>query len=123
MTTKAKKMTKKDYFNALLTIPEVGTNEALVAFIEHEIDLLENKNKGDKKPTATQTANNGIKEAILNSMEDKMLYTITDLQKKVPECAELSNQKVAALVRQLIEAGQVERIEEKRKAYFRKVLV
>ena len=52
-----------------------------------------------------------------------MLYTITDLMKKVPECAELSNQRVSALVRQLIDAGKVERIEEKRKAYFRKVLV
>lgn len=123
MTNKPKKMTKKDYFDALLNIPEVGTNEELVAFIEHEIDLLENKGKGDKKPTATQIANNEIKEAILNGMEEKVLYTITDLQKKIPECEELSNQKVNALVHLLITEKRVERIEEKRKAYFRKALV
>ena len=46
-------------------------------------------------------------------------YTISDLMKLVPECADLTNQRVSALVRQLIAEGSVERYEEKRKAYFR----
>jgi hypothetical protein len=33
-------------------------------------------------------------------------------------CAELSNQRVSALVRQLLSEGKVERFEEKRVAYF-----
>lgn len=122
MTNKVKKMTKKDYFNELLNIEAVKENEALVAFIEHELELLANKNKGDKKPTAQQTANNGIKEKILNLLKvSEKAMTITEIQKADAELSEMSNQKVAALVRQLIEAGSVERIEEKRKAYFKAV--
>ena len=116
-----KKMTKRDYFNALLAIDAVSADETLVDFINHELELLAKKNSAEKKPTAVQTANNGIKEAILDGMENGKMYTITDLIKEIDACAELTNQRVSALVRQMIEDGKVERIEEKRKAYFRKV--
>ena len=119
--TNSKKMTKRDYFNSLLVIDEVANNPELVNFIEHELELLAKKNSAEKKPTAVQTANNGIKESILEGMEDGKKYTITDLIKEIDACAELTNQRVSALVRQMIEDGKVERIEEKRKAYFRKV--
>ena len=73
------------------------------------------------KPTAVQVANEGIKADILEGMEVGKKYTITDLMKEIPACAELSNQRVSALVRQLVTDGSVERTEEKRKAYFSKV--
>ena len=92
-----------------------------VAFIDHELDLLARKNAGEKKQTPTQIANEGIKDAILDGMEDNRLYTITEIIKEIPECADMTNQRVSALVRQLKDEGKVERIEEKRKAYFRKV--
>ena len=62
-----------------------------------------------------------IKADILDGMENGKKYTITDLMKEIPACAELSNQRVSALVRQLVADGSVERTEEKRKAYFHKV--
>ena len=46
------------------------------------------------------------------------MYTITEIIKTVPECADLTNQRVSALMRQLIEAKLVVRVEDKRKAYF-----
>lgn len=116
--TKMKKPTKRDNFNALLSIPAVKENSALVDFINHEIELLEKKNSADKKPTAQQTANDSIKVAILDNMVEGVKYTITDIIKLVPECADLTNQRVSALVRQLKDEGKVERIEDKRKAYF-----
>lgn len=115
-----KKITKRDRFNALLSIPAVQADPDMVAFIEHELELLAKKNSADKKPTAQQVANDGIKQAILDGMEDGRLYTITELQKSIPECAELSNQRVSAIVRQMV-GVTVERVEEKRKAYFRKI--
>ena len=118
MTTN-KKMTKRDYFNSLLSIPAVSNDSGLVDFINHELELLEKKNSTDKKPTATQIANGGIKEAIEMGMEPNTLYTITELIKTIPECAELTNQRMSALVRQMIADGRVERIEDKRKSYFR----
>lgn len=114
----AKKMTKRDYFNTLLNLEEVKANTALTDFVKHELDLLAKKNSGEKKPTATQKQNEVIKTAIYESMEDEKRYLVSDFIKNVPECAELSNQKVAALVRQLVNEGKLYRFEEKRKAYF-----
>ena len=74
-----KKMTKRDYYNALLNIAEVKANGEMVKFIEHELELLAKKNSSKKKPTANQVANEGLKEAILNGMESGKLYTITDM--------------------------------------------
>lgn len=119
-----KKLTKKDHFNALKSIPEVAQNEVLVAFIDHEIELLNRKNStatGEKKLTATQVANEELKTAILNGMELNRLYTITELMKEIPECAELTNQKISAIVRQMVKEKTVNRIEDKRKALFEKV--
>ena len=90
-------------------------------FIDHELALLAKKNSAEKKPTAQQTANEGIKSAIVDGMESGKAYTITDIIKSVPACADLTNQRVSALMRQLVESGAVVRTEDKRKAYFSKV--
>jgi predicted transcriptional regulator len=51
-------------------------------------------------------------------MERNRIYTVTEVIKSVPECADLTNQRVSALLRQLVDAGKVKRTEDKRKAYF-----
>lgn len=119
--TNSKKMTKRDYFTILrASYPETASNyDEVIAFIDHELELLAKKNSAEKKPTAVQVANEGIKSAILEGMEPNRLYTITELIKEIPECADMTNQRVSALVRQLKDDGKVERVEEKRKAYFR----
>ena len=117
-----KKITKREKFEMLANIAEVKANPMLAEFIEHELELLAKKNaSGNGKLTAVQVANNGIKEDILDCMEKEpnRLFTISEMQKVFPCCAELSNQRVSALVRQLIADGKVERLEEKRKAVFR----
>ena len=119
--TNSKKLTKRDHFNALLSLSEVQTNPVLVAFIEHEIELLDKKNSGEKKLTAQQTANEGIKDAIVEGMEENRLYTVTELIKEVAECNELTNQRVSALLRQLISEGKVVKTVDKRKSYFQLV--
>lgn len=115
-----KKITKRDNFNALLAIPAVAENAQLVSFIEHEIELLDKKNSADKKPTAQQVANKGVMEAIMQVLsENGGLMTVTDVQKSNTALAELSNQRISALLRQLKDEGKVERVEDKRKAYFK----
>ena len=114
-----KKMTKAQMFAQIKANHNLSADE--VAFIDHELELLAKKNSAEKKPTAVQVANEGIKADILNGMEIGKKYTITDLMKEIPACADLSNQRVSALVRQLVTDGAVERTEEKRKAYFSKV--
>lgn len=114
------KITKMQKFEMLSKLSEVQANPMLMEFIAHEMELLSKKNSAEKKPTAQQVANAGVAGAILSAMEDGKLYTITDLIKSVPECAELTNQRVSAIVRGMI-GTSVERVEEKRKAYFRKI--
>lgn len=120
-TSTTKKLTKRDRFEALLKMSEVQANPDMVAFIEHEIELLAKKNAGDKKPTANQVANDGYKDIIFAEMTanpDK-LYTVTDLIKNVDGLGDLTNQRVSALLRQMIDANKVEKIVDKRKSYFR----
>ncbi len=114
-----KKMTKRDYFNALLNVEEVKANSEMVKFINHELELLSKKNSADRKPTAQQKENEIIKAAIVAGMTVNRLYTVTEIIKEIPKCAELTNQKVSALFRQLVSENKVERLEEKKRAYFR----
>lgn len=113
-----KKMTKAQMFAQIKANYNLTDEEN--AFIDHELELLAKKNSAEKKPTAQQTANKAICDAIVNGMEDGKLYTITDLIKTIPECADLTNQRVSALVRGMLDV-KIERVEEKRKAYFRKL--
>lgn len=115
-----KKLTKREKFEMLTAIPAVAENEMLMEFIAHEIELLAKKNSAEKKPTAQQVANDGVKQAILDGMQTDRLYSITELIKEIPECNDLTNQRVSALVRQLM-PDHIERVEDKRKAYFRKI--
>ena len=117
-TTTSTKLTKAQKFAMLRAIPAVADNAMLVEFIDHEVELLTKKNSAEKKPTAQQVANAGIATAIIEGMEPNRLYTVTEIIKSVPACADLTNQRVSALLRQLVDGGKVKRTEDKRKAYF-----
>lgn len=125
--TSARRTTKREYYNILLGIEAVNSNPDLVAFIENEIDLLNKKSNSssDKKPTARQSENAGLKEAILNYLRQNDPATITELMKNVPELVaieNLTNQRTSAIVRQMVEIDKtVERLVEKRTAYFKAI--
>ena len=119
----AKKMTKKEMFAQLMANYNLTAEEK--EFVMHEIELLEKRNSkgGDKKPTAKQTENADLKTAILDWLTERAdeKFTITDIWKGVPALAEnpeMSNQRVSAIVRQLLLENLVVREEIKRKAYF-----
>lgn len=115
---------KMTYVKALeIAIKAVEDNKEVAEKLETLKASVAKKNSAERKPTATQKANEGYKTAILEFMEVGKKYTITDLMKEVVELADLSSQRVSALVRQLKEEGLVERTEEKRKAYFSKKVV
>lgn len=107
-----KKMTKVDMFKALKE--KYDFSETEIAFIDHEIELIEKKNS-TRKPTKVQSENELLKEKIVGAMESGKSYTVGEIQKLV---GIETNQKASALVRQLRESGIVSRKEEKGKAYF-----
>lgn len=113
------KMTKMQKFEMLAQLEEVKASDVLSEFVAREIELLKQKNT-NRKPTEKQTANKAIQEAILDVLESGEKYTITELMKVVPGLPEdMTNQRMSALVRPLVTAKAIERVEEKRKAYFR----
>lgn len=127
MTKTNKKITKKDMFNAILAYEgKVADREDFVEFIEHEIELLDRKNGGNRKPTANQLKNEEIKEVILEKMRanPNKLYTATQLAKiaePIVNINPLSNQRVSAILRSMNEeggTGEVKRIVDKRVTYF-----
>ena len=110
------KMTKKDYFVKLKAL--VANDADMVAFIDHELELLAKKNSAKKAPTKNQVENAAIKNAIVAALDADTKYTVSDVIATVPEATNLSNQRVSALLTQLVNDNKVVRTVDKRKAYF-----
>ena len=116
---KVKKVTKRDNFNALLEIEEVKANQGLVDFINHELELLDKKSASRATATtANQKANEEIKKVIVSELVRLGKHTITELQKESEELAQYSNQKLSALIKQLVDNGEVTKTIDKKKSYF-----
>jgi hypothetical protein len=114
-----KKVTKRDNFNKLLTIEEVANDTQLVEFINHELKLLDKKSASHSTAkTANQKANEEIKKSIVNALVEIGKSTISDLQKANEDMAQYSNQKLSALLKQMVDSGEVVRTTDKKKAYF-----
>lgn len=111
-------MTKMTNAMALEIAIAAVENVEAKAKLEKMLAQTLKKNSAERKPTATQTENVGLKNAILAFMEAGKKYTVTDIMKGCAEVAGLSNQRVSALVRQLKDEGSLVREEIKRKAYF-----
>ena len=116
------KMTKRDDFNAILAVlatVEDTDVSGLTAFVNHEIELLENK-RSSTKPTKTQTENLAVKETIVSVLKEiGKPVTITEMQKFSVDLAEFSCQKLSALLKQLVENDKtVTKVTEKKKTYF-----
>ena len=80
---------------------------------------LDKKASAPKKPTAKQTENEKLMEDIALALADADApMTISDMIAKFSCCEGMSNQKVATIVRKMVENGAVVREEVKRKAYF-----
>lgn len=116
-----KKITKREMFAKIREA--VADNDEMVAFIDHEVELLTRRNgTRSGKPTALQKVNEEIKASILDELGSGERYTIADLIKVIPNPTdtEFTTSKMSALVRQLKEAGLVNREQIKGRAYFSK---
>ena len=94
--------------------------DGAVEFCKSEIALLAKKNASDsRKPTATQEANAKYKALILEFLAvQESGKTCTEIAKGVPELGDFNNQKVAALMRQLVDAHKANKATVKGKSVF-----
>lgn len=118
------KVTKKEMFNRLLTLEPIQNDPTLVEFITRELTLLKDKaERAAKRLTPTQRGNEILKQKIVEYLTASgESLTISTMLKTIPDLADLSSQKVNALLIQLQTAGVVQRSVDKRKAYFSAVV-
>ena len=117
------KLTKKEKFAMVIAIVEksdVANKSEMLEFLAHEVELLEKKNSKTGQ-TKTQKEN----EVLLDQLELALAefenpITISDFMKEsTHEVATLSNQKLSALMKKLIEDRKtVVKTVDKKKSYF-----
>ena len=117
-----KKMTKKEMFAEVMAVverAEVENKAEMVAFIEHEIELL-NKKSSKSGQTKTQKENELLMEQLIMAFEEmEHPVTISEFQATSSfEVATLSNQKLSALLKKLVDGGKMVKTVEKKKSYF-----
>ena len=113
----ANKITKREVIGMMMNEEVVKANPTYMAYLKNELALLDKKAQ-NKKATKTQEQNVGIKATILKVLATIGSGTVTDIQNGNEELSALSNQKVSALVRQLVESGEVVRTTDKKKSIF-----
>ena len=113
----ANKITKREVIGMMMNEEVVKANPTYVAYLENELALLDKKAQ-NKKATKTQEQNVGIKATILKVLAIIGSGTVTDIQNGNEELSALSNQKVSALIRQLVESGEVVKTTDKKKSIF-----
>jgi predicted HTH transcriptional regulator len=120
------KLTKKvalSYAVATLTDAPMTcefSKDEIVAKLTEMIDGLDKKSTGEKKLTDQQVANLGYKTDILAYLADGQAKTATEILKGVTTFpADMSNQRVSQLLRQLILDGKVSKDIVKGKAMFK----
>lgn len=113
----ANKKTVVELYKEILAIPTLTDEQK--AFIEKRIEITQKKNanRGEAKPTKTQLENEGIKTVILSTLSTEPM-TIGALVKANAELTGYSNQKISALLTQLLKVNAVVRTEVKGKAYY-----
>lgn len=125
MENTVKRITKAQKFEDVISLLS-GENtkfidtDGAIEFIRNEMALLAKKNSSDnRKLTATQEANANYKALILEflSMQESG-KTCTEIAKGIDALSDFNNQKIAALMRQLVEAGKVSKATVKGKSIF-----
>lgn len=111
----ANKKTKRDLFLEVREV--VAGNEELVAFVDHELELLDKK--ASTKSTKVNDEQVALMEKIVNALNEiGRSVTISELQKENAEMAEYSNQKLSAMLKKLVDNKQVTKMVDKKKSYF-----
>jgi hypothetical protein len=110
------KITKKEMFAKIREV--VIDNEEMVAFIDHEVELLDKRNT-NKKPTKVQEENVVLMDKILEVLADYPNgATASEVLASAEEFNGLSNQKITALLTKLKNDGKVVPTKDKKRTIF-----
>ena len=112
------KKTKREFLTELLTMSEVAQNPELVDFLEKEIALLEKKSmsRSQKNHSEHETIMSEIKTVLSHSGNAGL--TISEMQSQSELLSTLSNQKVSAMLKKLVDNGICYKIKDKKTTKF-----
>ena len=125
---KIKAPTRKEMFTSVSDfLAEHDADTALIDFVNHQIELLDNKKKS-KKQSKEQEENATYSNAIYEQMAFERKYSAAELMKELPAVSdwnanhetELSVQKLASLLKPLVDGGKVIKTTEKRRVFYTK---
>ena len=121
---------KITYAQALHTVLD-NENIVLASDVREKLEALlasVSKKSGERKETAQQVQNAEMVERIYQEMEANRTYSIAELLKELPVVADfnanhendMTTQRIANLLRTLVEDGRVIKTTEKRRVYYTK---
>ena len=122
-----KKITYAQALNTVLS----NENIVLASDVREKLEALlasVSKKSGEKKDTAQQVENAEMVERIYQEMEADRTYSIAELLKELPVVADfnakheqdMSVQRMANLLKTLVDGGKVIKTTEKRRVYYAK---
>ena len=122
-----KKITYAQALNTVLS----NENIVLASEVREKLEALlasVSKKSGEKKDTAQQIENAEMVERIYQEMEANRTYSIAELLKELPVVADfnakhendMSVQRMANLLKTLVDGGKVIKTAEKRRVYYTK---
>ena len=126
-----KKLTKREMFNRVIELAEVAIElemeldfdaTEVIDFAEHEIEMLDKKaSSKSAKDKEKEKADEVLISIILETLLGSAGMTASEILKanaNREEFADVSNQKVSALLKKLVDRESVKKFTDKRKSYF-----
>ena len=117
-----KKMTKKEMFTLIATLN--ASNQEIVDFCKHEIELLEKKKSNgnakanEKMEKSVELVYNALVFAVVPVSASELIAK-GGLDELANEFGVVSTQKVSAYLNKLVAVGKVEKYTDKKKTYFK----
>ena len=117
-----KKITKREVVEMMLADEVISSNEVYTKYLENELELLIKKSE-NKKATKNQLENESLMTVIVDVMSGMAPATATEVLNAVKRLdadkyVTLTNQRVSALLKKLVENKTVEKSIDKRVSRF-----
>lgn len=111
------KRTQREMFNEIIEFAQAGNRQDIVEFCKGRIAVLDKKSE-NRSQTKTQKENAELAKIILNVLKGAKPMTVTEIQGKDTTLGALSNQKVSAILRNMVKDGTVVKDTSTKKTLF-----
>lgn len=108
-----KKMTKKEYFEAIIEVLSKDNHTDLINFCQDQIVLLDNKSKRAKEKAVEKKTNGDALRQLVQDTLTEEYQTISEIYSKIGDQEQYSKAKVTARLTQLVKAGLADKTDIK----------